>query len=158
PVAFDKLRLSGCGAWSRYCLDPPRNRTNRLVDLIRRWRHAAIRASGTGANRIRERADMATVELARDSREERNAARLQRLRTEDAQYQAATQLEAVTALKRTPGIRFAQVVAGVMEGYADRPALGQRARELVTDPATGRSTLKLLPRFDTRTYREVWAR
>jgi fatty acid CoA ligase FadD9 len=28
----------------------------------------------------------------------------------------------------------------------------------VTDPATGRTTLRLLPRFDTITYREVWAR
>jgi fatty acid CoA ligase FadD9 len=45
-----------------------------------------------------------------------------------------------------------------MEGYADRPALGQRARELVTDPASGRKTLRLLPRFETITYRELWAR
>ncbi len=42
--------------------------------------------------------------------------------------------------------------------YADRPALGQRARQLVTDPDTGRTTTKLMPWFDTISYREVWAR
>jgi len=43
-------------------------------------------------------------------------------------------------------------------GYADRPALGQRARELITDPASGRTSARFLPRFDTITYRELWAR
>jgi fatty acid CoA ligase FadD9 len=61
-------------------------------------------------------------------------------------------------MKRQPGIRLAQVVAGVMEGYADRPALGQRARELVSDLASGRTTSRLLPRFETMTYRELWGR
>src|SRR5262249_49666453 len=46
----------------------------------------------------------------------------------------------------------------VLQGYASRPALGQRAREIVTDPATGRSTLCFLPRFDTITYADLWAR
>ena len=45
-----------------------------------------------------------------------------------------------------------------MEGYADRPALGQRAHELVTDDATGRTIGRLLPRFETITYHELWTR
>jgi fatty acid CoA ligase FadD9 len=45
-----------------------------------------------------------------------------------------------------------------MEGYADRPALGERATELVTDPVTGRRSLRLLPRYDTLSYGELWAR
>lgn len=45
-----------------------------------------------------------------------------------------------------------------MEGYADRPALGERAAEPVTDPDTGRTTLRLLDRFDTVTYGELWER
>ena len=45
-----------------------------------------------------------------------------------------------------------------MEGYADRPALGQRAVEFVTDRATGRTSAQLLPRFETITYRELWDR
>ena len=43
----------------------------------------------------------------------------------------------------------------VLDGYADRPALGQRAVQFVTDPATGRTSAELLPRFDTITYREL---
>lgn len=49
-------------------------------------------------------------------------------------------------------------VAAVMEGYADRPALGERAREAVTDPATGRTSLRLLPHFSTVSYAELWER
>ena len=40
-------------------------------------------------------------------------------------------------------------------GYADRPALGQRAVEFFKDPKTGRTELGLLPRYDTITYREL---
>ena len=45
-----------------------------------------------------------------------------------------------------------------MTGYGDRPALGQRATELVTDPGSGRTVTRLLPRFDTVSYRDVWSR
>ncbi len=44
-----------------------------------------------------------------------------------------------------------------MAGYAARPALGWRARSLTTDPAAGRTTAALLPRFDTITCRDLWA-
>lgn len=33
-----------------------------------------------------------------------------------------------------------------------------RALGLTTDPATGRTTAHLLPRFDTISYRELWRR
>src|ERR1700742_5020766 len=46
----------------------------------------------------------------------------------------------------------------VTTGYAARPGLAERATEPVVDPATGRTMLRLLPRFDAITYREVWAR
>ncbi|MFK0292459.1 carboxylic acid reductase [Streptomyces sp. NPDC090442] len=49
-----------------------------------------------------------------------------------------------------PGKQLAEVMATVMESHGDRPALGERAK----DPSTGR----LLPRFDTLSYRELWAR
>ncbi|TMU98180.1 carboxylic acid reductase [Streptomyces sp. DASNCL29] len=49
-----------------------------------------------------------------------------------------------------PGQALAEVMAAVMERHGDRPALGERAR----NPETG----ELLPRFDTVTYRELWAR
>jgi fatty acid CoA ligase FadD9 len=76
---------------------------------------------------------------------------------DDPQLVAAFPLEAVTKAKLQPGLRIAQVVQTVMEGYADRPALGQRARELATDPQTGRTSLRLLPKFETITYRDLWA-
>ena len=84
--------------------------------------------------------------------------RLEALRAGDPQFRDSFPLDVVTAAKRQPGLRIAQVVQIVMEGYADRPALGQRARELVTDRASGRRTLRLLPRFDTMTYAELWTR
>ncbi|MFI8436028.1 carboxylic acid reductase [Streptomyces sp. NPDC079020] len=62
----------------------------------------------------------------------------------------AEAVEEVTAAVRDPGKGLAEVMAAVLEGYGDRPALGERAR----DPATAR----LLPRFDTISYRELWAR
>ena len=57
-----------------------------------------------------------------------------------------------------PGLRLPQLVQTVMDGYANRPALGQRAVQLVKDPDTGRTTAELLPRFETITYREMWQR
>src|SRR3984957_4153564 len=90
--------------------------------------------------------------------EKRSPNRLERLRAADPQFRGSFPSETVVAAKRESGLRLAQVVQVVMEGYADRPALGQRARELVTDRGTGRKTLSLLPRFDTITYRDLWAR
>lgn len=89
---------------------------------------------------------------------ERQAKRIQRLLAEDEQFRNAAPLDSVLKIKMQPGLSVSQIVAAVFEGYADRPALGQRATERVVDPATGRGTRKLLPRFDTVTYGEVWRR
>ncbi|HWF68756.1 MAG TPA: AMP-binding protein, partial [Mycobacterium sp.] len=64
--------------------------------------------------------------------------------------------EVVDAARR-PGLRLPQVLETYAKGYADRPALGWRARTLTTDPTTGRTTSQLLPRFETITYRDLWA-
>jgi fatty acid CoA ligase FadD9 len=90
-------------------------------------------------------------------REAAQPSRLERLRVEDLQFRDSFPLDTVAAAKRQPGLRLAQIVQVVMEGYADRPALGQRAVEFVSD-SNGRKTLKLLSRFDTVSYRELWAR
>ncbi|OBL07096.1 oxidoreductase, partial [Mycobacterium sp. 1245499.0] len=58
---------------------------------------------------------------------------------------------------RQPGLRLPQILEIFAQGYAERPALGWRARSLTTDPGTGRTSAQLLPRFDTMTYRELWA-
>jgi len=89
---------------------------------------------------------------------ERLALRRERLYIEDAQFRDTRPDEAVAEAVRRPGLRIAEAMATVMEGYADRPALGQRAREVITDAATGRSALNFLPRFDTVSYGELWRR
>jgi fatty acid CoA ligase FadD9 len=76
----------------------------------------------------------------------------------DQQVRDAIPREEITAAIRQPGTTIARIVATVMEGYADRPALGERAKELITDPATGRTSLRLLPSFDLITYGELWTR
>ncbi|GHG91341.1 putative fatty-acid-CoA ligase FadD [Streptomyces lanatus] len=55
-------------------------------------------------------------------------------------------------------MRLAQLVASVMERHADRPAVGERAKEFARDSATGRVSIRLLPRYETTTYRELWTR
>ena len=92
-----------------------------------------------------------------DTREARLERRIADLYSDDAQFAAAKPDEAVSAAANDPGLRLPDVVRTVLEGYADRPALGQRAVEYVTD-ASGRTTAKLQPRFDTVTYGQLWDR
>ncbi len=61
------------------------------------------------------------------------------------------------AAARRPELRLPQVIQTLVEGYADRPAMGWRARALTTDPDSGRTVGTLLPRFETITYRDLWA-
>src|SRR5271156_4560004 len=89
------------------------------------------------------------------TREERLARRIEELSVNDPQFAAAKPIPAVAEALEQPGLRLSQVIQTVLEGYADRPALGQRAVEFVKDPKTGRTVLELLPRFDTITYREL---
>ncbi|MFD9424358.1 MULTISPECIES: AMP-binding protein [unclassified Streptomyces] len=87
-----------------------------------------------------------------DARTDRRSAHLY---ATDAQFRDTAPLDTVTEAIGRPGLPLAALVAMVMEGYADRPALGERATEPVTDPDTRRTTLRLLERFDTLTYGEL---
>jgi|HubBroStandDraft_3_1064219.scaffolds.fasta_scaffold04595_1 fatty acid CoA ligase FadD9 len=87
--------------------------------------------------------------------EERLARRIEDLSANDPQFAAAKPSPAVAAAVEPPGLRLQQIIQTVLEGYADRPALGQRAVEFVKDPQSGRTSLELLPRFETITYREL---
>jgi len=91
------------------------------------------------------------------SREARLERRIAHLYTTDEQFAAAKPDDAVSAAAGQPELRLPDVVRTVMEGYADRPALGHRAVEYVTD-AAGRTIAALLPRFDTVTYGQLWDR
>ena len=84
-------------------------------------------------------------------------ARLEKLLAEDEQFKAALPRASVAEAKKRPGLRLAEVIRIVMEGYADRPAIGERARELTTDPVSGRTTQRLLGRFETRSFGALWS-
>ncbi|GAA2255300.1 carboxylic acid reductase [Streptomyces amakusaensis] len=45
-----------------------------------------------------------------------------------------------------------------MERYSDRPAVGERAKEFTQDPRTGHVSLRLLPRYETTSFSELWDR
>lgn len=89
------------------------------------------------------------------SDEARIARRIAELNATDPEFAAAAPDPAVAQAAAAPGLRLPQVIQTVLEGYADRPAVGQRAVEFVKDPATGRTSAHLLPRFETITYREL---
>ena len=96
--------------------------------------------------------------MSTDIAQERLTRRIQVLYASDPQFAAARPDEAVSAAMERPGLRLSQLVQTVIDGYANRPALGQRAVQFVKDPDTGRTTAELLPRFETITYREMWQR
>jgi fatty acid CoA ligase FadD9 len=75
----------------------------------------------------------------------------------DAQLIAARPDPSITAALDGPDVLLADVIRTAMTGYADRPALGQRAVEFVTDDS-GRTIAEFQPRFDTLSYGETWGR
>lgn len=90
------------------------------------------------------------------SRDQRLARRIEQLYAHDQQFRGAMPVAAVREAARQPGLRLPQVIQTLVDGYADRPAVGWRARELTTDPATDRTSARLLPRFETLSYRQLW--
>ena len=96
--------------------------------------------------------------MSNDSREDRLARRVADLYSTDAQFADARPIVTLTAAIDQPGLRLTRIMSTVMGAYAERPAVGERAVNLTTDPETGRTSVELLPRFDTITYRELWDR
>ncbi|MGJ6121654.1 carboxylic acid reductase [Mycolicibacterium sp. Y3] len=96
--------------------------------------------------------------MTNDTSDERFELRLDHLYDTDPQFAAATPSAEVIAAVDEPGLRLPAIVKTVLQGYGDRPALGQRAVEFVADPATGRTVASLLPRFETITHRQLWDR
>jgi len=94
-----------------------------------------------------DHAESATDELAR---------RIAELSANDPQFAAAVPLQSVAQAVEKPGMRLPEIVKTVLEGYSDRTALGQRAVEFVTE--NGRTVARLLPKYDTITYGELWDR
>ncbi|WP_216897079.1 carboxylic acid reductase [Nocardia alni] len=92
-----------------------------------------------------------------EARQQEFARRLTGLVARDEQVRAAIPDVAVTRAMARTDIPLAQSISDLMRGYADRPALGMRAVEYVTD-AAGHTRGRLLPRYDTITYGELWRR
>lgn len=86
------------------------------------------------------------------------SARRTTLLAHDPQFSAACPDGAITTASRQPSMPLKDILTTIMAGYAERPALGERATESVPDPVTGRTTRRLLPRFDTISYGELWRR
>ncbi|MER8115876.1 carboxylic acid reductase [Streptomyces sp. NPDC094031] len=101
---------------------------------------------------------MSPSRLPADELEARAGRRSAHLYATDTQFRDTAPLDTVSEAIRRPGLPLAALVATVMEAYADRPALGERATEPFTDPETGRTALRLLKRFDTLTYGALWER
>ena len=90
-----------------------------------------------------------------DNRDERLERRIADLNASDPQFAAAAPDARITAAIGRQGLSLSDLVQTVFDGYANRPALGARAVEFTTDRGTGRTTAKLLPRYETITYREL---
>ena len=84
--------------------------------------------------------------------QERRAAALA---ANDPEFAAARPDDDVAAAIEAAGTRLPAVTKAVLDGYSDRPALAQRAVELVKDSETGRTTAKLLPWFSHVSYGEL---
>ena len=87
---------------------------------------------------------------------EQVAQRIRQLFADDEQFRNAKPDLSLQTAARQPGLRLPRILEMFVEAYADRPALGWRARSSTTDPTTGRTTTRLLPQFDTISYRDLW--
>lgn len=87
-----------------------------------------------------------------EARQQRLIQRIQQLHATDPQFRAAAADPDVSARIQDPDLRLWQAIDACLTGYSDRPALGLRSREVIRDPATGRTTTSLLAGFDTITY------
>ncbi|MBT0568158.1 carboxylic acid reductase [Williamsia sp. CHRR-6] len=90
----------------------------------------------------------------REQRSQRSRRRLAELMATDPQVRDSTPLPEVT--RRFGDNRpLSEIIIALMTDYADRPALGRRSTRPVADSATGRTTRRLQPDFETITYREL---
>jgi fatty acid CoA ligase FadD9 len=76
----------------------------------------------------------------------------------DTQLRRLVPDAAVSAALTEPGQPLARVVQTALNAYADRPAFGERAYDVVVDPESGRRRRELLPRFDAISYFELHSR
>ncbi|SNQ51304.1 Carboxylic acid reductase [Frankia canadensis] len=83
------------------------------------------------------------------------ARRILDLAAGDPQLQELLPDGEVTEAVFRPGQSLEDIVTTFLDGYASRPALGERDHEPVVDPATGRTVRGWQPHFGTISYREL---
>ncbi|MBF6445903.1 thioester reductase domain-containing protein [Nocardia farcinica] len=84
--------------------------------------------------------------------------RIAALYADDAQVRDARPDEAISTALREQGLRLRDLVATVVDGYRDRPALAARSVQPAVDAATGASVARLLPEYTTMSYGELGLR
>lgn len=89
---------------------------------------------------------------------EKLASRVGELLAHDREFAAALPRQDVSEAIARPECSWVGLMRAVAEGYADRPALGQRAIEVVTAAEGGDQRIQALRRFDTVTYGQLWQR
>src|ERR1700733_11473860 len=142
----------------KHSAEPGRDAPGRTAQKHRMYNCGTVLRDDRGHAMTSSSLDETQLPKLRNSQQERVGRRVAELFDNDAQFRAAAPIPEVIEAACTPGLRLTQVLETIVGGYADRPALGQRARELVTDAGTGRTSVRLSPRFDTITYREFWDR
>lgn len=70
----------------------------------------------------------------------------------DPQLKALKPKDQVTRKIQHPDMSYREVIAAVLEGYAERPALGARAYEIIHDERSGAAGRHYLPSFTTISY------
>ncbi len=93
--------------------------------------------------------------MSTDTREDRLARRIAELHATDPQFAEALPDDGISDAIERPQARLTEIIQTVLDGYADRPALGQRAVRYVEDRETGRTIARLLPLFETISYGEL---
>ena len=88
-------------------------------------------------------------------RAERDHQRLMDLAARDPEVGRTLPDEKVEAVIKEPGRGYQEIIAAVLEGYAERDAMSVRDYRIVTDEATGLATRKYLPAFRKITYAEL---
>lgn len=89
--------------------------------------------------------------------EEQVKRRIEQVVSNDPQLAALLPEDSVTEAVNEPDLPLVEVIRRLLEGYGDRPALGQRAFEFVTGD-DGATVIALKPEYTTVSYRELWER
>lgn len=84
--------------------------------------------------------------------------RMQELAEQDPQIKQIRPSKSVQDAIFQPDLSYDRLIQTLFEGYAERPALGERDYTIEQDEATGQNLRQLLPSFSTITYAELHTR